>query len=60
MIVLSCDHGGLMPSFQRLEDEIRRALDRLDDPRQVREYMEFMRAVSERWREGRRGWEALK
>lgn len=49
MVVLSCDHAGLRPVFQRFEDEMRRRLDRIDDPREMLRYINVIRAASQRW-----------
>ncbi len=49
MVVLSCDHAGLRPEFQRLEDEMREALGRIDGAREVREYLKYMLSSSRFW-----------
>jgi hypothetical protein len=49
IIVLGCDHAGLRPKFQSLEDEINRAVNAMEEPRRVQEYLEHMRAESAFW-----------
>lgn len=49
MIVLGTDHAGLKPGFQRLEDQLRHALEGLEDPRMVREHLSFLIARSQEW-----------
>ena len=49
IIVLGCDHGGLMPFFQRLEDAINRTVNALPDAQDVRDYLEAMRRESGIW-----------
>src|ERR1700730_2746752 len=41
-LVLSSEHAGLRPHFKRLEDEFYRALARIDEPRDVRDYIQEM------------------
>lgn len=53
-IVVSFDHAGLRPHGQRLADEIRHVLARIDDPRLVASYLEWLRFESEKWFEGKR------
>lgn len=48
-LVMSSEHAGLRPYFQKLEDEIRRVLARVDDPRWVKDYLIEMRLQSEAW-----------
>jgi hypothetical protein len=51
MIVLGSDHAGLKHHFQRLEDELRFGLDRIDDPRKVIDYMRWLLGASAHWLE---------
>lgn len=48
-IVTASGHEGLKPHFRALENEIRRVLARVDDPRDVRTYLESLRMTSETW-----------
>jgi hypothetical protein len=48
-VVIASSHAGLRPGFKRLEDEIYRALARMDDPRDVRDYLNRMIHASEQW-----------
>jgi len=50
-IVCSSSHEGLKPYFKGLEDEIRRVMARVDDPRQIRDYIAHLRLASIQWRE---------
>jgi len=50
-IVISSEHAGLRQHFKALEDELYRALARIDDPHVVRAYVQTLRRVSEGWRE---------
>lgn len=50
-LVLSSEHAGLRPHFKALEDEIYRVLARIDDPREVRHYLQTIREVSRMWLE---------
>lgn len=49
MIVLQCDHAGLQPMFQRLEDEMRRVIGQLEDAREVKLYLTELRQASILW-----------
>lgn len=49
MIVLGTDHAGLKPSFQRLEDEMRRAIARFEDTRLIESYLRVMTNASKSW-----------
>jgi hypothetical protein len=49
MVVLSCDHAGLQPHFQRLEDEIRRTIATIDDPKVVVAYLHCLWTASQEW-----------
>lgn len=53
MIVLGCDHAGLKQPFQKLENEIRRALGRIEDPRMVAKYLDTLQGASMAWLYGR-------
>jgi hypothetical protein len=46
-IVISCEHAGLRPHFQELEYEIRHVLARVDDPRKVEDYVNFLSEQSQ-------------
>jgi len=48
-IVISSEHAGLRPHFQRLEAEMLRVLARTDDPRAACEYARAMRFASIEW-----------
>ena len=56
IVTLASDHGGIGPELQKLENEIIRVLARLDDPRKVRDYVQFLRLESRRLCEMRPGW----
>ena len=49
MIVLSCDHAGLQPRFQALEDDMRQVISMLPEVRMVADYIAQMRKVSHEW-----------
>ena len=48
-IVIASSHAGLAPYFRRLEEELLRVLARIDDPRDVRDYLAALRATSAAW-----------
>lgn len=48
-IVIACEHAGLKQDFKHLESEIYRVLARVDDPREVRNYLKAMKHRSEEW-----------
>ena len=48
-VVLASEHAGLAPMFKALEHEMLRVLARVDDPRDVREYLLAMRRTSDAW-----------
>lgn len=48
-LVISSEHAGLRPYFKALEAEMYRVLARLDDPRAVCMYVEWMRGQSGWW-----------
>lgn len=48
-LVISCEHAGLSPAFKMLENEIRRVLARIDEPRQVMDYLIELRLQSAAW-----------
>lgn len=48
-LVISSEHAGLKPYFQALENEMRRVLARVDDPREVREYIDMLIWRSREW-----------
>lgn len=50
-LVIASEHAGLNRLFKLLEDEMVHALARIDDPRQVREYIAALRLASLEWRE---------
>lgn len=50
-IVLSSEHAGLRPYFKQLEAELMHVLARLDDPKDVRNYLRDMRNESRVWAE---------
>lgn len=50
-IVISSDHAGLRPHFKRLEAEVMHVLARVDDPRDVRDYLDMMIMRSKVWGE---------
>jgi hypothetical protein len=45
-VVIACEHAGLRPYFKALEAEMLHALARVDDPRDVVEYLKWMLAES--------------
>lgn len=49
MIVLGSDHAGLKPAFQRLENELVRTFNRIDDPLAVVQYLKYLQAQSMWW-----------
>ncbi len=49
MIVLQCDHAGLQPLYQKLEDEMRRVIASMDEPRQMRDYVDMLMWRSREW-----------
>lgn len=52
-IVVSSDHAGLKPVFKQLEGELYHALARIDDPRDVRDYLRRLIHASELWMDAR-------
>lgn len=48
-IVIVCEHPGLRPEFRALENELYRVLARIDDPREVREYLKQLGCASRDW-----------
>jgi hypothetical protein len=48
-LVISSEHAGLRPHFKALEAALYRALARIDDPRDVMEYLSLLRRASEAW-----------
>ena len=48
-LVIASEHAGLSPAFKMLENEIRRVLARVDEPRQVMDYLIELRLQSARW-----------
>lgn len=48
-LVISSEHAGLKPYFQALENEMRRVLARVDDPREVRDYIDMLFWRSRVW-----------
>ena len=48
-LVISSEHAGLRAYFQRLEDEMYRVMAHIDDPREVRDYLEVLRERSKAW-----------
>ena len=55
-IVIASSHAGLAPHFRRLEEEILRVLARVDDPREVREYLKALKWASLMWMNERVGF----
>ena len=51
IIVLGCDHAGLRPEFQLLEDEFVRAVNACHTPRDMMHYLREIRVASKLWRE---------
>ena len=51
-IVISFEHMGLKPFGQQLEYELRRVLARVDDPRDVKKYLQFLTAASKAYNIG--------
>jgi len=51
MIVLGCDHAGLRPEFQMLEDELVHAVGECHTARDMMHYLREIRAASKLWRE---------
>lgn len=49
-VVIASEHAGLNRLFKLLEHEVVHALARIDDPRQVREYITALRFASLGWR----------
>ena len=60
MVNMSSDHAGIAAELKKVEREIYRVVARVDDARQLRGYLEEMRAESAAWcvRNGvdMRGW----
>jgi hypothetical protein len=52
-VVIASAHAGLKPEFKRLEDEIYRVLARVDDPRDVREYIKALLGASQEFMKAR-------
>jgi hypothetical protein len=50
-IVIASDHAGLKPEFRALENEMYKALSRVDEPREVKHYLMAMRRASREWRQ---------
>lgn len=48
-LVIACEHAGLRPYFQGLQDEMYHALARIDDPRKVVDYLRWLRGASAAW-----------
>jgi hypothetical protein len=48
-LVISSEHAGLRPYFKALEDEMYRVLARVNDPREVKMYVEHLKAESAGW-----------
>ena len=48
-IVVSCEHAGLRPWFKSFEAELYRVLARVDDAREVREYLAYLGGASRDW-----------
>jgi hypothetical protein len=48
-LVIASDHAGLRPYFRELETEMLRVLARVDDPREVREYIRALKWASLMW-----------
>lgn len=48
-IVIASEHAGLKPEFRALEDEVRHVLSRVDEPRDVRDYLQFVIRCSGQW-----------
>ena len=48
-VVIASEHAGLRPHFADLENEMLRVLARLDDPRDVREYLRALKWASLMW-----------
>lgn len=46
-LVISSEHAGLKPYFKQLENEMYRVLARVDDPRDVAEYVKWLTRESE-------------
>lgn len=45
--MFSCEHAGLRPYFKQFEAELLHVLARLDNPRQVMEYLAVMKLASQ-------------
>jgi hypothetical protein len=48
-VVIASQHAGLRPHFKNMEAEVLRVLARVDDPRDVMEYLSLLRRASEAW-----------
>jgi hypothetical protein len=48
-VVISCEHAGLQPYFKQLEAELYHVLARIDDPRDVKDYLQVLRERSKAW-----------
>ncbi len=48
-LVVSSEHAGLKPHFKATEAELYRALARIDDPREVVQYLMAIRHASREW-----------
>jgi len=48
-IVIACDHGGLRSHFQALEAELLHVLARVDEPKDIRDYLAALSGQSKMW-----------
>jgi len=55
-IVIASEHAGLRPYFKRLEEEILHVLARVDDPRDVKLFIEALETYSEMWLREHEAW----
>lgn len=59
-IVLSCDHAGIGRYMQLLEHQLVRGLANIEEPRKVRDWLQFLVGASDHWCEANgvdmRGW----
>lgn len=48
-MVISTEHAGLRPHFKALENELYRVLAKVEDPREVMDYLKVLKLRSEAW-----------
>lgn len=55
-VVIASEHGGLKPFFADLQAEIYRVLARVDDARDVMDYLKCLRRYSSEWLDDHDYW----